>query len=131
MRAVLPVLLLLVLIANQALALHVHQGHELHAHAHAGWAQNDSGDAWVHSHVLDAGSVDVDHLSAADEKSADTSSSRADTPRLPPVLLAVLAFILPVPPRRSARRVATARPRPAASPRPPICLRPAPQGPPR
>ena len=74
MRAVLPVLLLLVLIANQALALHVHQGHELHAHAHAGWAQNDSGDAWVHSHVLDAGSVDVDHLSAADEKSADTSS---------------------------------------------------------
>jgi hypothetical protein len=128
MRAVLALVLLVILSLGQGLLVHAHQ--PANAHLQLESTAHHEHRAHVHSHVIDAEAVDLDHLQSIDEDAADLPfrmDSSLYAGSLAGVVWAVIALVFSP---RSGFRVRTPPPRPAAHSRPPICLRPAPQGPP-
>ena len=128
MRTPLLFVLLLFLALGQGLRLHSHHpafdrdgreaGPPQHTHAH------------VHSHILDLDPSHIGNLHAHEER-ADEWMPPSDAARSLPALavstwLIVALFLL----RRTAIGIRAPKPRPAPRSRPPILLRPGPQGPP-
>jgi hypothetical protein len=125
MRTSFVLLVLLLLGLGQGLLVHTHE-----AHTHSEVALDDSRHTHVHSHVIDSEALDLDHLQAIDEAQTD-APFRPSTMLFMGTLAAIVwtVFAVVFSPR-SGFLIRTPPPRPAMRARPPICLRPAPQGPP-
>lgn len=129
MRAAVTIVLLLILNISQDLKAHAHQPADTHGHAELAGAHVDH--AYAHSHVMDAGSASIEHWLAADDVQVD-ALFQLDPTRYSGILAGLLWLVVAlVFSTRSGFFLPIRRPQATLHSRPSICLRPAPQGPPK
>lgn len=129
MRIPLVLGLLLCLMLSQVLQMHAHRLPAGTVHAPGTTESTDH--AHVHSHLLDSGSLHIDHAAPLDDL-GNGDLIRSESARQLGVLAVAVWVVFAILFSPGSAFVAPVfRPRPAVRSRPPLCLRPAPQGPPR
>ncbi|MFP5307422.1 MAG: hypothetical protein ACLGI7_16575 [Gammaproteobacteria bacterium] len=127
MRIPLAFGLLLCLMLSQVLQMHAHR---LPAGTAQPAATESTDHAHVHSHLLDTGSLHADHAAPLDDLGNGDLIRSESARQLGVLAVAVWVMFAILFSPGSAFVVPVFRPRPAVRSRPPLCLRPAPQGPP-